>query len=785
MRTFSLLALALWLGPGTAQAELSGTVWTEFNRTYVGTDGPVYAACDVPGLGRFFGGAFHHVGDLTVWNIFQVSELGDDDACGSTCAPVGDGFLTPVRSLAAFQGELIAGGDFPGHLFRWDGSTWTQLGDFTDTVWELWANDGVLYVGGDFGLRSWNGTTWRDYPWIPLSSVAAVTIYQGQLVAAGFGADYICVWNGSDWEFLYPYYYFDFNDVIYAMTVFQDKLYVGGDLHGDVPAGEPAVDNLAYWDGSAWHGMEEHGAQSPAGPVYTLLSGPEWQVDALLVGGNFPAAYGHEANLAYWTGQAWGVSYFGLDGTDGPVYALDGEAANFLAVGNFSHYGTVDTGRAFHKSFINGHLDRYGSTGKGLGSDALCLEAHDGQVFVGGYFAQAGEVVVNGIARWDGGAWNALDAPDEPCDWSVPALHDFDGVLYSIDYHTHGVRRWDGADWTSLDGDLGNGGYALGDHDGHLVVGGAFTSIDAQPCARVAMRVDSLWVPLGAGIAGSNDFPVVRALADFGGDLYAAGEFTLAGGQPAANVARWDGADWHPLGEGVDGAVHALLVDSGLLYVGGDFTHAGGLPAAGVARWDGATWTPIGDTIQGHVYALASFAGHLVAGGSFLLSDDPSAGDLVYWDAGAWHGIVDMPIGGAMSLLPRGDELWIAGLFQEIRDGAAYIPSYGVAVFEADLTAVESSGGGALALRLAHPNPFNPSTTLRFDLGAAGPARLSLHDAQGRRVRVLAEGVFAAGEQVLTWDGRDDAGRALPSGVYFSRLEAEGRVESSKLVLAR
>jgi flagellar hook assembly protein FlgD len=72
----------------------------------------------------------------------------------------------------------------------------------------------------------------------------------------------------------------------------------------------------------------------------------------------------------------------------------------------------------------------------------------------------------------------------------------------------------------------------------------------------------------------------------------------------------------------------------------------------------------------------------------------------------------------------------------------------------------------------AWPNPFNPRTDLRFDLAAPARGSLDVFDLGGRHLRRLAEGGFAAGAHQFAWDGRDDGGRALPSGVYFARLAA-------------
>ena len=92
----------------------------------------------------------------------------------------------------------------------------------------------------------------------------------------------------------------------------------------------------------------------------------------------------------------------------------------------------------------------------------------------------------------------------------------------------------------------------------------------------------------------------------------------------------------------------------------------------------------------------------------------------------------------------------------------------------------------ALSLVAAYPNPFNPGTTIRFDLPEAARATLRVFDARGRRVRTLLQGApRPPGEQEIFWNGRDDAGRTLPSGVYLCRVEAAGREAGLRLVMLK
>ena len=83
------------------------------------------------------------------------------------------------------------------------------------------------------------------------------------------------------------------------------------------------------------------------------------------------------------------------------------------------------------------------------------------------------------------------------------------------------------------------------------------------------------------------------------------------------------------------------------------------------------------------------------------------------------------------------------------------------------------------------PNPFNSQTVLSYFLPAPGPARLAVFALTGQRVAVLHQGPQQAGYHRLHWNGRDDAGRPLASGLYLYRLLTEETVLTRKLILLR
>lgn len=90
-----------------------------------------------------------------------------------------------------------------------------------------------------------------------------------------------------------------------------------------------------------------------------------------------------------------------------------------------------------------------------------------------------------------------------------------------------------------------------------------------------------------------------------------------------------------------------------------------------------------------------------------------------------------------------------------------------------------------LVLHPAVPNPFNPTTTIAFELPEASPVTLAIYDVQGRRVRTLVDGTRRAGPHAEVWNGERDDGRPVPSGVYFYRLTAAGAERSRKMVLLK
>ncbi len=121
----------------------------------------------------------------------------------------------------------------------------------------------------------------------------------------------------------------------------------------------------------------------------------------------------------------------------------------------------------------------------------------------------------------------------------------------------------------------------------------------------------------------------------------------------------------------------------------------------------------------------------------------------------------------------------------ELAPGASR--SYSFTMTRARDTATGGEGMPALRmdLHLNYPNPFNPSTVVSFTVPKKEKVSVRVYDVSGRFVRTLTDKTFDAGKHSITWDGTNEGGRHVGSGVYFCRMDAAGFSKTRKLVLIR
>jgi hypothetical protein len=90
-----------------------------------------------------------------------------------------------------------------------------------------------------------------------------------------------------------------------------------------------------------------------------------------------------------------------------------------------------------------------------------------------------------------------------------------------------------------------------------------------------------------------------------------------------------------------------------------------------------------------------------------------------------------------------------------------------------------------IALANAYPNPFNPSTTIAVRMQKPGQAALVVYNATGQKVKTLFQGQLQAGQNDFTWNGTNDAGAQVASGMYFYQLQAAGIVQTKSMILLK
>jgi hypothetical protein len=89
------------------------------------------------------------------------------------------------------------------------------------------------------------------------------------------------------------------------------------------------------------------------------------------------------------------------------------------------------------------------------------------------------------------------------------------------------------------------------------------------------------------------------------------------------------------------------------------------------------------------------------------------------------------------------------------------------------------------ALRQNYPNPFNPTTTIEYTIPRSQYVRLAVYNILGQEVGVLVDGRESAGSHTVQWNGQDERGQTMASGIYFYRLATPNLTETKKMLLLK
>jgi trimeric autotransporter adhesin len=586
--------------------------------------------------------------DGSTWTLLGTGMTADilEPAFVSTLAAFDDGSGSGPKLHAG--GAFTAAGGVPAkHIAKWNGSSWSALGSGVSgslsprvealEVFDDGSGAGpALYAGGSFttaggltanNLARWNGTSW--------STLA------GGVVNTGPG--------GS------PF--------VRALSVFDDgsgaALYAGGLF---TKAGSVPAERIAKWSGSGWSALGS-GSAGPSFPhVVALKVHDDGSGSRLFVGGPFASAGGVAArNIATWSAAGWSaMPGGGLDGRATCVAEFDEGGGPLLFVGGeFTHAGSLPVNR-----IARWDGSSWSALGSGFDGPVEALAVHDDgggggpALYAAGGFETAGGIPADGVARWNGASWSGLPAGLSKNASCLIVFDDGGGpALYAGGYLdiTHAsVKKWTGSGWTEL-GNIMEAGFpapaftspsvdalaVFDDGSGSgpaLYAAGFFGRADGQITRSIARWDGASWSPLGSGLGGTPNGHWVRSLTVFddgsgsGPELYAAGNFTLAGGAPCTGLAKWNGTTWSVVANGAAFNLAAVGThDDGsgggpALFASGQLSSPGGMLSIG--RWNGAGWSPLGNGTAGSTGVLVSMSDEsvvgsaLIAGGSFASNGD-------------------------------------------------------------------------------------------------------------------------------------------------------------------
>jgi hypothetical protein len=652
---------------------------------FFGVDGPVSAFATLTSgelvVAGEFGGAYGTISPGIVrWN-------------GSTWSSIGGGVSLACYAVVPLpNGGLVATGWFNSaggvpadSIAQWNGSTWSPLGSGIGTgrgYALLRLPNGDLIVGGDFTtagggtaqfVARWNGSTWSAMPGVGAPVLRlALAPGSGDVIALTWstfvGPGSLKRWDGTSWS---PFGALSGSSPFTPARVTGLVTLANGDLAvagAFVSAGGTPVNNLARFDGNAWHALG-NGDNPPS--LATAHAAPNGE---LFVGGDFATIGPLVArSIARFDGGAW--RSLG-DGVGAAVVAQ-------TVLSDGRQVVATAAGRVLRRDAAS-----WTSLSGGLPESvrALAVQAN-GDLIAGGHTSGSAQLV-----RWNGSSWVPFAPPLSGN--VVAALHaSQDGLLVGGSFtHAGGVpaaniARWNGTAWQALQQGVSSpGGWAevrafARLPDGSIAVGGSFFAAGGIATGNVARWDGTGWSAYGSGLPSPLGLGVHALTIAGTGELLAGGSFGFG---PVSHLARWNGSAWVDIGVGGQQQnIRALLtLPGGDVVAGGDFTSVGGTNAVGLGRWNGTTWSPVGGgvglTMVGSfapaVWSLLFLAdGRLSVGGSFGLVGGAPSAYLAWLTSGCPASVAAYGAGctgsGGTLLLSSLESAWVGGTMRSAAGG--------------------------------------------------------------------------------------------------------------------
>jgi ligand-binding sensor domain-containing protein len=635
--------------------------------------------------------------------------------------------------------------------------------------------NGVKWIGTDWGLARFDGTNWTAYnttnsdlPYDCVESTAIDGKGDKWIFTHGdlwWGQAELCKFDGTNWTKI---------SVPQSIHVSMINFVVATNKDGNINLWIGSSSGLARVDDTGWTIYNTSNSGLPDNSVTSITS---------------------DANGIIWIATPSGLAVF--DGTTWTTYTtlnsgLPSDNVRSIAMDGIGNkwIGTFGGGLSVFDGAV---WKTYNSSNSGLPDDRVYLVTIDGQdnKWIIPY--------AFGMTRFDGGNWTTYNTSNSalPDNFvTAIAFNNKDNAWISTN---SALLQFDGKHWLKYD-DEGEVPSMANANDGSMWIassrsgfgkfdGTSWTSFDITDAGLstdvlitcIAMdKNGDVWVGANGALVQLHETKLT--VYQYGANIQAIaidGKGNKWIGTADRGLVAYDGSTWMTFhdwdSELPDNCIYSLAIDNnGDKWIGTEH---------GLAQFDDLHWT-IYDTSNSNI--PGNFVSHIAIdeqGNKWIVTE----GGLTMFDGITWNTCSDtnsgLPHAGisALAIDAKGNK-WIG------TDGS------GVAIYNENgiVTGIENQNMknekfkmNNFVLNQNFPNPFNPETEITYQLPMIQHVSFTIYDILGRRIRTLVNERKEAGNYSVYWDGRDESGILVPSGVYLCRIQTEKFCETGKAILCR
>jgi hypothetical protein len=748
----------------------------------------------------YVGGSFEFFDGIRCFNIIKYSRT------SGIWSTLDSGLNGTVNVLKIHNGKLYAGGRFNGvgfypntstplgHIVVWDDAAkkWQQIGGGVDnSVTSIEFMDTSIIIGGYFQnadttvpvsyIARWDSHTWDDMSGgvsnvvYTLLSVGDSLYVGGNFYSRSTMLSGVALYSGGNWQNLGD----GVDGNVYALALYKGKIWIGGDFSSTSHALQQTY-SLVVWDGNS---LNAFGSGNDTGFLGKEVLSIVPVGDSIYIGGSFYSATGTLAHgIVKWNNNNFTPLSSGVYGEVHAIGAFNGslyvggtfpEAGN-IPVNNIAKIVAGDIWKPIEATIgaIGGYNETY----------INAVVSTPQYVFIGGAFSTIAKKPFNHIAAWDktNRKWIALG---KGLDRDVFCLSIHDSNLYvggdfnyAGDTLVHHIAYWDmnGKLWHSMgDGSPRYIGSIAANETGIYADFLFPLTYGAGLFDYIGVWDGSQWNPINNEING-----YINAIAANGSTLYIGGQFDYINGLKVSHIAGYDGSNWFPLGTGVNNEVRSIVIADTNIYAGGYFDKAGTLPVYGIARWDGTNWNDLNAGLNSYTYALAWNGSSLYVGGHFTkTTGNVTTNYLAKWDGNTWSSVSSGTGADVYALAIDNAGLYVGGAFNHVNGLSLSSPRFGILHF-ASAGVSESTTNNPIVQNF--PNPFTTETTITYSLAHDGLVTIEIYNLLGLKVKTVVNEFKAAGDYEVTADMKD-----LPSGTYLCKCTEGGVTQTKEINLVK